>query len=98
MSKNIKLVVCNEPQNCQLVKELEAERDRFKQREIELSKGWKRLHSENEDLRARLAEAEKILDKFFKTPADKWIVTEKYGLLYALGEVRDALRGETEGK
>jgi len=40
---------------------LKAERDRFKQREIELSKGWKRLHSENEDLRSRLAEAEKLL-------------------------------------
>jgi len=40
---------------------LKAERDRFKQREIELSKGWKRLHSENEDLRSRLAEAEKEL-------------------------------------
>ena len=36
---------------------LKAERDRFKQREIELSKGWKRLHSENEDLKSRLAEA-----------------------------------------
>jgi hypothetical protein len=37
---------------------LKAERDRFKQREIELSKGWKRLYSENEDLKSRLAEAE----------------------------------------
>ena len=42
------------------VKALEAKRDRFKQREIELSQGWKRLHSENEDLRSRLAEAENL--------------------------------------
>jgi hypothetical protein len=59
---------------------------------------WAHYVDEVKVLERRLAEAEKILDKFFKTPADKWIVTEKYGLLYALGEVRDALRGETEGE
>jgi len=86
------------------IEALEAERDTLKEENdllkenIEITnKFYDAALDKAKNAESRLAEAEKILNEFFKTPADKEIIYESMACYRALGEVRDILRGEAEG-
>jgi predicted nuclease with TOPRIM domain len=105
--------ICSKKYLEERVAALEAERDRLKHRENELSEGWKRLHSENEDLRSRLAEALGVRNRVGKTFNIEYELLENgndciytrqqiIGMLSTIlgnqfSETMVTLRGEAEG-